>query len=82
MGKLRCPCGSQLSNVISPSRNNGWLLRDVDLEKENADPIGDGVDVWECFDCGRIAFGNKKDNAVKWFSPDSGKPEKICDFDS
>lgn len=81
MGKLNCPCGNQLSDVGDPSRNKGWVLRDIDLEKDNVDPIGDGVDLWECHDCGRIAFGNNIDSTVKWFLPESGKPEKICHFD-
>jgi len=86
MSNLNCPCGNQLSDVGVPSRNKGWMLRDIDIEdnpaiKGRPDPISDGVDVWECDECGRIAFGNNTDNTMKWFIPESGNYEKLCDFD-
>lgn len=77
MTKLRCTCGEILSDVSSPCRSNGWLIRDIDLEKSDLCIIQDGVDVWECSKCGRIAIGNRIDSSVKWFFPESGKPENI-----
>ena len=77
MARLKCPCCNVLSNVSCPSKNNGWFLRDVDVESDKPkDPICDGQDVWECNKCGRIGFS--VDNSVKWFTPDSGKYESIC----
>lgn len=84
MGKLGCRCGETLSNVMSPSSNNGWLLRDVDIEDaENwsfSEIIDKGRDVWECHSCGRIAIGNNSDATVKWYSPDDGTPGNLTKF--
>lgn len=78
MGRLMCLCGNILSDVSSPSINKGWMLKDSDLEIDNVDPIEDGVDLWECHECGSIAFGNNQDASVKWFTPHSGQYEKLC----
>lgn len=86
MGKLNCICGQQISNVQSPSSNNGYLLRDIDLEREDEfnvlAVIEMGRDVWECFSCGRIAIGNNKDNTVKWYKPEDEKPGNLMAFDN
>ena len=79
MGKLNCSCGSQLSDVADPSHSKGWLLRDIDLEIEDVDPIVDGVDVWECHNCGRLAVGNNDDRKVKWYLPENGEVGHITD---
>jgi hypothetical protein len=79
MGKLNCRCGNQISDVCSPCSEKGWLIDDVSLENEvideSANVIIVAVDVWECRDCGSIAFGNHKDNTVRWYRPDE-KPEQ------
>lgn len=78
MAKLICPCGNQLSNVQCPSGNNGWFVTDEDtdnqIEWDTCTVIEIGREVWECHDCGRVAFGNKKDAGVKWYEPADGKP--------
>lgn len=80
MAKLKCKCGNEISNVISPSPNNAWLLSDSILENkkwEDIDIIEEGVDVWECRECGRIAFGNNHDNRVIWFFPEDSEYNSI-----
>lgn len=77
MSKVNCPCGNEISNVCSPSINNGWLLSDLDLEKmeetiESIDIVTVARDVWECHECGSIAIGNNTDNTIKWYSPKDG----------
>ncbi len=78
MSKLNCLCGNQLSNVLSPSQNNGWFVNDVAVDNQQdwdeCTVIEIGRDVWECHECGRIAFGNKADPGVKWYAPEDGKP--------
>jgi hypothetical protein len=75
MGKLKCPCTNTISNTLSPSKRNGWLLKDRDLHDRMDDlcPIEHGSDVWECDRCGKIAIG-RPDNKVKWYAPLDGEP--------
>lgn len=79
MSKVNCKCGWQISNVVSPSHNNGWLISDLALEfedqKDSCEIMEIAIDVWECSQCGRIAFGNHKDRGVVWYTPDE-KPEQ------
>jgi hypothetical protein len=83
MAKVNCPCGHQISNVMCPSPNNGWLIRDMDTEDEDKiDPISMGDDVWECHNCGRLAIGNDRDNTIKWYTPENGEPGHLTDFDT
>lgn len=83
MGKLKCLCGEILSNVADPSKNNGWLLKDVDLEDavgwEASDIICKAAYVWECHNCGRIAINNSI-GFVKWYKPEDGLPGNITKF--
>lgn len=76
MSKVNCPCGVQLSNIMGPSRNNGWFISDFEADKiEEWDEytlIVKGRDVWECYGCGRIAFGDRGTNAIKWYLPEDG----------
>ena len=83
MGKLRCPCGNVISSVAHPNIAIGnvvtqWELDGIPYNDDNAarGAIDDGREVWECSDCGRLAFSYPKrdDNTVKWYSPDDGKP--------
>jgi hypothetical protein len=86
MARLRCPCGETLSNVMSPSSNNGWLLGDVEIENlENwtpSDIMERGRIVWECHRCGRIAIGNQIDSTVKWYKPEDGIPGNLTSFEN
>jgi len=80
MSKLLCPCGHTLSNSACPSTNIGWLLNDYEAESGELDPIEHGIEVWECHDCGRLAFGSRDDNLVKWYSPENGKPGQLTNY--
>ena len=82
MARLQCSCGNELSNVISPSSYNGWLVSDIQLDSIEGDVdstyfIREGRDVWECDQCGKIAIGNNKDNKVKWYLPEDRKSGKL-----
>lgn len=86
MSKVKCICDNVISNVGLPSSSNGWLVTDCDLDAMDDKDINfdDGiysivldcaVDVWECVECGRIGIGNKSDNGIKWFTPES----RVCE---
>lgn len=79
MGKLNCRCGNQISSVCSPCSDTGILVSDISLDYEAIEDscsiITIGIDVWECKDCGSIAFGNHEDNKMRWYRPDE-KPEQ------
>jgi hypothetical protein len=84
MAKLNCPCGYQMSNVMSPCPYNGYLITDRQLETFHDEPDGlsiaiidKGRDIWECPECGRMAIV-KDDNHYKWYSPDDGNPANFC----
>jgi hypothetical protein len=74
VARLRCLCGNEISNNLSPSPNNGWLVNDHDWTIY--DSVDDIIvrDVWECHECGRIAFGNFHDSGVKWYEPSNKEP--------
>lgn len=79
MGKVNCKCGNQISDVADPCINKGWLVSDIALDVHGeeccVDVIQHGVDVWECRECGALAFGKHKDNGIIWYYPES-KPEQ------
>lgn len=84
MGKLRCLCGNQISDVLCPSPNTGLLIRDRDMEAaDGKDIVGlleIGRDVWECHECGRIAVMRPDgdcDAPAKWYKPEDGSPGKL-----
>jgi len=79
MGKVNCLCGKwQISDVGSPSINNGHLITDNDLDmdddiKLNSSQImGISSYIWECCECGRIAF-EQEGNDLLWYKPENGK---------
>jgi hypothetical protein len=80
MSKVNCKCGNQISDVSDPCRAKGRLVSDIALEANSEcgcaiDVITHGIDVWECEECGGVAFGNHKDMGIVWYRPDD-KPEK------
>jgi len=81
MGKVNCKCGNQISDVACPSYYKGWLLSDIgyDMLEECDDIIPSSIDVWECRDCGAIAFGNHKDNGIIWYHPEEKPTESLMD---
>jgi len=89
MAKLSCPCGEQLSNILSPNTIEGYLINDMQLEGmdetiESISIVSNGRGVWECYNCGRLAFDfpKKGDSTVKWYLPDDGKPGKLMHIDT
>jgi hypothetical protein len=73
MGKVNCKCGTQISDVGYPCSQKGWLMSDIsqDFEgqKDACEIMQMSIDVWECLNCGAIAFGNRKDNGLRWYYP-------------
>lgn len=81
MGWVRCPCGTQISDVGYPCSAKAALFTDVALdEAENADRmvkadvIINSRDVWECYECGNIAIDHPESgsNKIKWYAPMDG----------
>ena len=84
MGKVNCPCGWQISDVGCPSAEIGYAISDTEQD-DMADHIPsltiiEGRKIWECSQCGRIAFdyptrGNP--NGIKWYMPSDGLPGNL-----
>ncbi len=85
MSKVNCRCGWQISNVCSPSINNGWLMSDIALDfpedekKDSCEIMDMCIDVWECRECGAIAFGKKKSNDVVWYYPEEKPAQALME---
>ncbi|MCP4585343.1 hypothetical protein [Pseudoalteromonas sp.] len=88
MGKLNCPCGNQLSDVCQPNTIEGHLI--TCMEHDGMEEIIDSLDivtdsrgVWECHECGRLAFDypDKGDSTVKWYVPEDKKPGRLMERD-
>jgi hypothetical protein len=79
MAKLKCICGSQISNVSSPNTVEGYLISDLDMENCNLDGAMAVMDaargMWECWNCGRLGFNHpdKHSSSVKWYRPEDGQ---------
>ena len=90
MAKLTCPCGAQLSNVTSPNTIEGYMVNNMQLINqmgetiETLDLISIGRGIWECYECGRLAFDFPKirDSTVKWYLPEDGKPGRLMHVDT
>jgi hypothetical protein len=84
VAKLRCICGTVLSNVSCPNTVEGYLIKDLDMEAADGRDVCGLMDiargVWECHACGRLGFSypNKEDSTVKWYVPEDGKPGALC----
>ena len=83
MAKLLCLCGEILSTVGDRNEVEGFLLiwREIDFFDRTKGELrlevdGEGRDVWECPDCGRLAvsYPGRKDSTVKWYAPVNEKP--------
>lgn len=81
MGWVRCPCGTQISDVGYPCASKGALVTDVKLDQHEStertiqvDVVLESRDVWECYDCGRIAidYPEAGSNSIKWYAPIDG----------
>lgn len=87
MSKVNCPCGNQISDVISPNNYTGIVITSKTLDSyyeleetpcgKNlmAETIhGDGLEMWECPECGRIAISVKRNSSeIKWYIPEDEK---------
>lgn len=89
MGKLRCMCGAVISNVAVPNNVEGRYFNNREEEHlyglqdhdESYEAFLDLCrDVWECEECGRLAFSypGKSDATVKWYRPEDGKPGHLA----
>ena len=82
--KLLCPCGDLLSCSGWPTSTRGWLVTSWEIEGIGLDSPNDIMDsrsMWECKECGRIAFAfpNVGDLTVKWYAPEGGNPGGLND---
>ena len=84
VAKLECLCGNLLSNVACPNEIEGYLLTDMDVDVNKIDPIEDGRSVWECDECGRLAFSHpgRQDCSVKWYRPEDGQPGGLMKYNA
>lgn len=82
MGWVLCPCGTQISDVGYPCAAKAALFTDVEFdEAETAyrtiacDLVLQSRDVWECYECGRIAIDHPESgsNKIKWYAPVDGR---------
>lgn len=84
MGKIRCICGTQISNASCPNTVTGLLLRDLDMEaadgRDQCGLMDIGRGMWECYSCGRIAFDwpDTKSGRVKFYRPEDGTKGDLC----
>jgi surface antigen len=83
MSKVNCPCGTQISDVGYPCPNKAALFTDVAFDQAEisdshrfvvSDVILDSRDVWECYECGRLAidYPEAGSNSLKWYVPENG----------
>lgn len=81
MSKVNCPCGTQLSDVGYPCPNKAALVTDVVFDEAetrertvSSDVVLDSRDVWECYECGRLAIDHPESgsNRIKWYVPADG----------
>jgi len=81
MGWVRCPCGTQISDVTWPCTSKGSLVTEVAFDENEtlertvkSDVILDSRDVWECYECGCIAIDHRESgsNKIKWYAPMDG----------
>lgn len=76
MGRLRCPCGTTLSDVASPSQFKHWMVSDPVAEEIDEDLSYVALcykakEVWECPDCGRLGmFDPGRNDGCKWYKPE------------
>ncbi len=83
MGKLKCICNKwTISDVGDPCSEKGWFISDNSLndnpDVELFDIVFKGREVFECQECGAIAFGHEKHNTVKWYKPIDVTTDRIC----
>jgi hypothetical protein len=75
MARLKCICGRQLSSI--QSCGVGRFLSDTVIDSFDTwsacEIITRSIEVFECPECGRLAFGNNKDSSVKWYKPEDDK---------
>lgn len=81
MGKVYCPCGNVISDVMCPNVCKGTLIGDCELDKLEDHPTNHvwesvseaGREVWECYECGRIAIDHPEDgsNKLRWYKADT-----------
>jgi len=73
MGKVNCPCGNQISDVADPCPYKSRLVSDTYLDSEDHfswEAIFDNsVDVWQCYECKRLAIGQQGNNKITWYTP-------------
>jgi hypothetical protein len=68
MACLGCPCGNRMSNVSVPNNIEGIIHNCW----EDEFTYGNGIDFWECKDCGRL--GVELPSKIKWYVPEDGEP--------
>lgn len=85
--KVNCPCGHQISDVGYPSRNKGVIVKEYDVDAMSISKnvtlsvFRDGIVLWECNKCGRIAVEGSDGRSLKWYAPEDGEAGKLCWFD-
>jgi hypothetical protein len=71
----------QISDVASPCRYKGRLMSDYTLDRIDTVDFGKildlSIDVWECYGCGAIAFGNHIDNKIVWYNPETSPDQPL-----
>lgn len=85
MGRVHCPCGNTISDVLSPSDWTGDYISSSamdELEGPAPIPFIDLLNrthgIIECTQCGRLAMDVPgSGGGIKWYSPDDGKPGNL-----
>lgn len=78
MAKLNCECGFQMSNVGEANPYEGYLFSNEDANvNDKVDPI-DGIEVWECTECGRLHIqADRMKNEFITYLPSNDKYNSI-----
>lgn len=76
MANMTCPCGHWMSTVSCPNDVEHLLVTDHTLDalagetdgKKYADTIADeGIEVWKCVECGRLAVFENAGPRPVWY---------------
>lgn len=85
VGRVYCPCGNTISDVLSPSDWTGDYISSSAMDElEGPAPVS-FIDllnrthgIIECTQCGRLAMDVPgSGGGIKWYSPDDGKPGNL-----